>query len=96
MSRQPINSAKLLLIFFAGMLAVATWHLYLSAHHQHLGVTNIAWAFGLGFSAGLPIAALGALFKHPLGGIFAGVSVCYLLALGYIVIWVGIPIVWIY
>ena len=88
--------AKPLLIFFVGMMAAAMWHLYLCAQNLDLGLTIIGWAFGLGFSAGFLIAALGALFKHPLGGIFAGVSVCYLLALGYIVIWVGIPIVWIY
>lgn len=78
------------------MLAAATWHLYLSAQHLPLGLTHIAWAFGLGFGAGLTIAALGAFFKYLLEGIFAGLAVCYLLALGYIVLWVGIPIVWIY
>lgn len=78
------------------MMAAVTWHLYLSAHHLHLALTEIVWAFGLGFSAGLPIAAFVALFKHPLEGIFAGVSIYYFLALGYIVIWVGIPVEWIY
>lgn len=38
-----MNFAKPLLIFFAGMLAAATWHLYLSAQNLQLGVTNIGW-----------------------------------------------------
>ncbi|QDV53931.1 hypothetical protein Enr17x_60140 [Gimesia fumaroli] len=88
--------ARLLLIFFTGMMAAATWHLYLSAQNLHLARPHIAWAFGLGFSAGLMITAFSALFKHALGGISAGVFVCYLLALCYITFWAGIPVEWIY
>jgi hypothetical protein len=53
-------------------------------------------AFGLGMVAGLLIAGIGTLLKDPFWGIIAGISVCYLLALGYIVIGRGIPMQWIY
>ena len=49
-----------------------------------------------GTYVGVFFAAIGIALKKPLSGIIAGAAVFYLLAIGYIVLWVGIPIEWIY
>jgi len=85
--------AALCIVF---LIVVEMRHLYLSMHDLNLAFSHIQIAFWLGIIAGLSIAALGFLLKHPLGGMIAGACLCYLLAIGYLVIWVGIPVEWIY
>jgi len=94
--RQPMKLTMILALYMICLIVIGIWHLYLSVHNLALAFKHIIWAFGLGFSVGFPVAALGALFKYPLGGIIAGALVWYLLALGYIILWVGIPVEWIY
>ena len=80
-----------------GVIVAAILHLlYFCLFDIRLLRSHVRMAFGLGVGVGVVIAAFGAYVKQLLFGSIIGVSACYLLALGYIICWVGIPIEWIY
>ncbi len=84
------------IVCFISIFVVAMCHLYFSALNIHLSFDIIREAFRLGIITGLLIAVVGTLLKHPLWGIIVGTSICYSLAVGYIVVGRGIPIEWLY
>ena len=82
---------------FLGVIVAAILHLlFFCLFDLHLSGSHVGRAFGLGAFVGIFIATFGAALKQRLSGIIVGASVCYLLAIGYIVLWAGIPIEWIY
>jgi len=90
-NHQVIRVAVGLCIF--GVIVAAILHLlYFYLFEIPLLRSHVRMAFGLGVGAGVLIAAFGAYVKQPLFGLIIGASVCYLLAFGYIVFWLGIPI----
>lgn len=91
-----VRFAMPFVLCFVSIFVIAMCHLYFSAQNLHLSFDYIREAFRLGIITGLLIAVVGTLLKHPLWGIIVGTSVCYALAVGYIVVGRGIPIEWIY
>jgi len=80
-----------------GVIVAAILHLlYFCLFDLSLAGRHVRWAFGLGTGVGVLIAAFGAYVKQLLFGSIIGASACYLLALGYLVFWFGMPITWIY
>lgn len=97
MTKQQTNNFSLAaFVFFVSVFIAAMWHLYINARQIPLSVTMINSVFGLGMITGVLAAGIGILLKHPFWGIITGASVCYLLALGYLVIGHGIPPQWMY
>ena len=94
--QQTMKIAIVAVLCFVNVFVAAMWHLYVSALDLHLSFGFVGWAFGVGIVSGLLTAIVGILLKHPFWGIITGASVCYLLALGYIVIGRRIPLEWIY
>jgi len=79
------------------VVVAAVLHLlYSCLFDLHLSGSHVGKAFGLGAIVGMLIAMFGAYVKQLLFGMIFGSSVCYLLALGYVLFWVGIPITWLY
>lgn len=96
MTNHPVTRVAVGLCIL-GVIVAANLHLlYLLLFDLFLAGSRVRMAFGLGIGAGVLIAAFGAFVKQLLFGSIVGASTCYLLALGYIVFWVGIPIPWIY
>ncbi|QDT94465.1 hypothetical protein [Gimesia algae] len=88
-----VKSGVLLLVM---LIAVALVYLYVSVIELTLAQDHIRQAFGKGIAACIFLTAGGTALRYPLSGLLAGILVCYFYALGYVVLWVGIPLEWLF
>ena len=96
MTTEQLKLAKWSILFLVMLIAVAVVHLYVTVNELALSQEHIRQAFGKGIAACFFLTAGGAALRYPLSGLLAGILVCFFFALGYIVLWAGIPLKWLY
>ncbi|WP_278465903.1 hypothetical protein [Gimesia maris] len=88
--------AKLSVLTLVMLIAVALFQLYVSVVELSLSQDHIRQAFGKGIAACIFLTAGGTALRSPLSGLLSGILVCFFFALGYIVLWAGIPLEWLF
>lgn len=96
MTAGQMKIAKTGVLTLAMLVAVALVYLYVNVIELSLSQDHIRLAFGKGIAACIFLTAGGTALRCPLTGLLAGILVCYFFALGYIVLWVGIPLEWLF
>ncbi len=96
MKAGQMKIAKLSVLTLVMLIAVALVYLYVSVVELSLSQDHIRQAFGKGIAACIFLTAGGTALRYPLSGLLAGILVCFFFTLGYVVLWVGIPLEWLF
>ncbi|QDT30620.1 hypothetical protein Enr10x_59880 [Gimesia panareensis] len=93
MPQEPLQFAKLMLIFAVGLVAAALWHAIVVAEQMAL---NLFPALSVGLLTGFLVAVLCLLWKRPWWALGLGSVVSYLFTMGYVFFVNRIPLEWFY
>ena len=80
----------------AAALAFGMWHICVAAAELRVSRGHVRLAVGSGIAAALIVVAGAVLVGRALRGLILAPAVSYVLALTYLVWWVGIPLLWLY